>query len=408
MEDARMMRDDLRMMPEIMPDGDFHSDAIAALERSKREKIEKHEKRTAMPPFVKILSGLSGAVAAMAVFAIGLSALSGGLLMKNIQPAQTAGAANAEEYEMPNVFAGSEDLYVDISGAGFNGMLYSNAVSFDAEDVYETYFEAPAPEAARAIPITGGVTENDGQTALPDAANKSLYDNVTDFIIEEQNAMSENSYLALVTEDAAELVGRINSISTVNPGINVNSSNVWDNGAYITADMSLTVEGGQYAFLLATVSGIAQVTDRSESAYSLAVDLTDAANSLAAKENEYSRLLSYSDKAGDITSLISLYDRVGSVINDIDYWRGRLNSLNSAAANKHVQLSVTEKREETLPSLGERITGGFAGSIKTVASVSETVLIASAGLLAPALIIAALIGIALIPFAVWRRRRRHE
>jgi len=189
-------------------------------------------------------------------------------------------------------------------------------------------------------------------------------------------------------------------------------SNIVDNGnnrRSARIDMSVKSEDFDHvAAILAGMYGVDWI-DETREALSGVEDMDYLAANLAAKENEYERLLALFGDAETLGDILIVQKRISTVIGEIESCKGLINYWDAAAKSGSVTIRLTEKPldEGGITAEKEKFTAAdsFMASLRATGYVGESILIGMAGAALPLLIIAGLTAIVLV---IVVRRKKNE
>lgn len=164
----------------------------------------------------------------------------------------------------------------------------------------------------------------------------------------------------------------------------------------------------------AKVSDNANVVSSSESVDDVTLQYVDTESHVKALETEQERLLSLLEKADNLKDILTLEERLTSVRYQLERYASQLRTLQNQVSYATIRLNVTEVKEYTPvvteePTAWERISQGFANSLKNIGQGLTEFFIWLAVNSPYLLIWAALAGIVLIIVVKrkgWRIRRR--
>lgn len=169
--------------------------------------------------------------------------------------------------------------------------------------------------------------------------------------------------LAAVESKVTELGGYIESLDAYN-GSMYNSYRSTRN-----ANLTIRIPKDKLDDFLNTVSGIGNVTSRSENVQDVTLTYVDLQSHRAALQTEQERLLQLLEQAENIEDIISIEQRLSDVRYQLESMESQLRSYDNQVDYSTVYLYINEVEvytpveEETV---WERISAGFADSLKNI------------------------------------------
>jgi hypothetical protein len=218
--------------------------------------------------------------------------------------------------------------------------------------------------------------------------------------------MAETRYLSVETVDTNRLMQDIRSL---NYHISDSGTYVINNQTYGNITVNVPKDEQAMEAVTHVITNNGRITNAHESAYSLALEIADTQSRLNARRIEHERLTGYTHVTTDIKSLITLQDRVESLINEVDYQERYLRQLLNSSEATSLYLSISEITADTpAESLRERISGGFTGSLENIGYAAENILLFATAMLLPAVLIAIVCAVVWICYSLIKRNRRRK
>lgn len=201
----------------------------------------------------------------------------------------------------------------------------------------------------------------------------------------------------------AEMGGYVESMDTYN------GSRYSGSAGSRHSDMTVRIPQARLREFLTAVSEVSNVVRRSESVNDVTLSYVDMESRRDVLRTEQSRLLEFLDRAETIEEIITLEERLSNVRYQLESMESQLRTLDNKVDYATVRLSVSEVRELTPveePTLGERISEGFMGSLRNIRDgLTELFVWFIIG--SPYLLIWGLLAGAVL-LVIWLQRRRHR
>ncbi len=172
-----------------------------------------------------------------------------------------------------------------------------------------------------------------------------------------------------------ELYGRINAAggyiqsSTENAG-GYGSKYAYLRSAYITA----RIPADRLDFFVSGVEDICNVVSRRENTQDVTLTYYDTESHMRALQSEYDTLVGILEKCTKLEDVISVQRRITDVLYQIESYKTTLNNYDNLVAYSTVTFNISEVKEPTVvkeQTLGERISTGFAATMRDMREWSE-------------------------------------
>ena len=280
-----------------------------------------------------------------------------------------------------------------------NGMgSYSDVAT---EEYSAEYEEAPMEDAAmeEAAPQEAGGT--DGGQALENtvASNRKLIRRVN-LNVETQDFDGLTQFIE----------GKVNSLGGYMEESNVYGSS-YDYNAYRTAQYTVRVPVDKLDELVGAVGEQGNIVRKNESATDVTLSYVDTKSRKEANEVEYERLMALLEKAEDIDTIVALESRMTTVRYEIQSLESQLRTYDNLVDFATIEISVSEvvvytPTEPEKKSDWQRMTEGFANSIKNIVHDCKEFVIDFVSALPYLMIWAVIIWIAVIIIRKIRKRNK--
>ena len=164
-----------------------------------------------------------------------------------------------------------------------------------------------------------------------------------------------------------------------------------------TGYITKTIPAAQFDMAMVTFSALGEVDSEGRSQYAVAYDMADLSARLAAKEDEYNRLMVMLEKTTNTTDMLAVDDRLQTVINEMESYRGLLAGHTSGVANSVFTIHLTEKPVTQIQpidgsSFGTNLANTFAVSLNGTIGFLQNTLVTFSGLLLPLLLLGLIVG----------------
>ncbi|MCI9437158.1 MAG: DUF4349 domain-containing protein [Lachnospiraceae bacterium] len=214
----------------------------------------------------------------------------------------------------------------------------------------------------------GGMTEESGELAEVTTENgdpgvqdgRKLIETVR---LEVETKEFKETMAALETQ-AEELGGYIESMDTYN------GSSYSEYGHNRNASLTIRIPSGKLDGFLQTVARAGSIVRRNDTVEDVTLSYVDMESRRDTLRTEQSRLLEFLDKAETIEEIITIEQRLSEVRYQLESMESRLRTMDNLIDYSTVYIEVSEVHELTpveTPTAWERITGGFAESLESIA-----------------------------------------
>ncbi len=175
-----------------------------------------------------------------------------------------------------------------------------------------------------------------------------------------------------------------------------------------TGSLTLRIPSARLDEFLGFAGGLARVTYQSQSATDLTTQYSDTAMRLQTQQAKLERLQAMMAEATDMSDLIDIESAIADTQYMIDMYQSQLNGIDSQVDLSQVELTLREESvasvaKTTEISLGDRISSGFAASMKWLGRFFQNMLVFVV-MASPVLIGLAALG--LIAWLIVRSKRR--
>lgn len=161
-----------------------------------------------------------------------------------------------------------------------------------------------------------------------------------------------------------DLGGYIESMDTYN------GSTYSDYGSSRNASLTIRIPSEKLDGFLQTVAQAGNIVRRNDTVEDVTLSYVDMESRRDALRTEQSRLLEFLDKAETIEEIITIEERLSEVRYQLESMESRLRTMDNLIDYSTVYIDISEVRELTQvepPTAWERITGGFAESLESIA-----------------------------------------
>lgn len=277
---------------------------------------------------------------------------------------------------------------------------YTDSATTTEEYAVE-YEEAPMEDAAveESAPQEAGGT--DGGQALENtvASNRKLIRRVN-LNVETQDFDGLTQFIE----------NEVNSLGGYMEESNVYGSS-YDYNAYRTAQYTVRVPVDKLDALVGAVGQQGNIVRKSESATDVTLSYVDTKSRKEANEVEYERLMALLERAEDIDTIVALESRMTTVRYEIQSLESQLRTYDNLVDFATIEISVSEvavytPTEPEKKSDWQRMTEGFANSIKNIVHDCKEFVIDFVSALPYLMIWAVIIWIAVIIIRKIRKRNK--
>lgn len=353
-----------------LPD-DFHSELT--------EKLIKSGKKRNRSRFVKY-----SAIAACAVLVFMTGAYMKNLyyMASNESYTQSADAASANE-------GMSNDMLRSANGA--SPKLFADGAS---ADVYE------GAEA-------GGTGES-AANSYSDTMLSTVEQNITRKII-------KTGYISINVNSFDETSQLVKTYMEQNNGYVERSDQYADYDSQTntykgkSGNITVRIESTKFSDTMSYIETLGTVTNQSETVNDITNNYVDAQSRLEVKEQEKERLTELLDSAENIGDIISIESRLTEVISDIESYQAQLNSYDDVVDYSSINISITEKNDESIipakTDFVDKAAYNFKNSARTLFSGFEGIVLLVIKLWAP-LAVVLVVAIATVVFIKTKKNKK--
>lgn len=214
----------------------------------------------------------------------------------------------------------------------------------------------------------GGMTEESGELAEVTTENGDLGVQDGRKLIEtvrlEVETKEFKETMAALETQVEELGGYIESMDTYN------GSSYSEYGHNRNASLTIRIPSGKLDGFLQTVARAGSIVRRNDTVEDVTLSYVDMESRRDTLRTEQSRLLEFLDKAETIEEIITIEQRLSEVRYQLESMESRLRTMDNLIDYSTVYIDVSEVHELTpveTPTAWERITGGFAESLESIA-----------------------------------------
>lgn len=155
----------------------------------------------------------------------------------------------------------------------------------------------------------------------------------------------------------------------------IENSNTYNGSNYLSykprknSYLTIRIPQNNLDLFVDAVSGIANVTNKSNSVEDITLQYVDVESHKEALEVEYDRLLALLEKAENMEDILVIEERMTNVRYQLQSMESQLRTYDNKVNYSTVYLNITEVEELTpveKESVGERIVNGFTSSLSSV------------------------------------------
>ncbi|WP_105617041.1 DUF4349 domain-containing protein [Vallitalea okinawensis] len=176
---------------------------------------------------------------------------------------------------------------------------------------------------------------------------------------------------------------------------------------YRSAYYKVRIPKGKEDVFVERLGDIGVITNKREEAEDVTLEYYDMESRLHTKEVQQERLLAILDEADDLEAIIKLEKELAEVTYEIDSMTSQLKRWDNLIDYTTLYISLHEVQEVTEvvfnPSLGDKISKTFQGSIEALKSLAEGLLLLTVGAI-PFIIILGILAAFIIP--IWKKNRK--
>lgn len=227
-----------------------------------------------------------------------------------------------------------------------------------AQSYYDSGFGMSGTEYAEAEASTDTTVSEEGAASAATTDRKLIKTVNMDVETREYDKL-----LASVENKVSELGGYIESLDAYNGSIYNNYRSTRN------ANLTIRIPKDKLDDFLDTVSGIGNVTSRSENVQDVTLTYVDLQSHRDALQTEQERLLALLEQAENVEDIITIEQRLSDVRYQLESMESQLRSYDNQVDYSTVYLYINEVEvytpveEETV---WERISAGFADSLKNI------------------------------------------
>lgn len=255
----------------------------------------------------------------------------------------------------------------------------------------------------------GGMTEESGELAEATTENGDLGVQDGRKLIEtvrlEVETKEFKETMAALETQVEELGGYIESMDTYN------GSSYSEYGHNRNASLTIRIPSGKLDGFLQTVARAGSIVRRNDTVEDVTLSYVDMESRRDTLRTEQSRLLEFLDKAETIEEIITIEQRLSEVRYQLESMESRLRTMDNLIDYSTVYIDVSEVHELTpveTPTAWERITGGFAESLESIAHGGLELCICWFLVHIPYLVIWGILIAAAVILVKRRRRKKRE
>ena len=235
-----------------------------------------------------------------------------------------------------------------LAGCGGASKATSNAAVRE-----EAAAEAPAAMADSAAGTLKGASET-GSAAIPE--NRKWIITV---------------YMSAETEDldamTAALDERITALNGYVEDQNIYNGSAYASRRYRSANLTIRIPADQVDQFTQQIAGIANVISQEKNLEDITLTYVSTESRMKALQTEEARLLELMEQAETMADLLEIEARLTDVRYELESTTSRLRTYDNQVDYATIHLDISEVQEYTPvedPTLWERITGGFKGSLE--------------------------------------------
>ncbi len=231
-------------------------------------------------------------------------------------------------------------------------------------------------ETEEFVPGSPGMNQSDnsgaGQVQESDAASQTSDRKLIRTVNMSVETREFDSVMDTLERRIVELGGYMESLETYNGSA---YSNYRSNRS---ASMTARIPADQFNGFLGEVSGISNVTRRSENVQDVTLDYVDLDSHKKTLQAEHDRLLELIEQAGSIEDIITIEQRLSNVRYQIESMEAQLRTYDNKVEFSTLYLDVSEVQELTPvqeETLWERISGGFMEDLQRIGNGGMEILV---------------------------------
>ncbi len=231
-------------------------------------------------------------------------------------------------------------------------------------------------ETEEFVPGSPGMNQSDnsgaGQVQESDAASQTSDRKLIRTVNMSVETREFDSVMDTLERRIVELGGYMESLETYNGSA---YSNYRSNRS---ASMTARIPADQFNGFLGEVSGISNVTRRSENVQDVTLDYVDLDSHKKTLQAEHDRLLELIEQAESIEDIITIEQRLSNVRYQIESMEAQLRTYDNKVEFSTLYLDVSEVQELTPvqeETLWERISGGFMEDLQRIGNGGLEILV---------------------------------
>ena len=252
-------------------------------------------------------------------------------------------------------------LLLSLTGCGGSSKNYSSAPAVRQEAA-----EAPMAEAMASDSAAGLTSANSsGSTALPENRKR--------IITVDMNAETEDldALQAALDETIRSLDGYVEDQSIYN-------GSQYATRRYRHANLTVRVPAEKVNQFTSSIAGLANVTSTNLRREDVTLTYVATESRVKALETEQARLLELMEQAETMADLLEIEARLTDVRYELERYASQLRTYDNQINYATIYLSIEEVQEFTPvedPTLWERITTSFSGSLKGLGNSLQNLLV---------------------------------
>ena len=176
-----------------------------------------------------------------------------------------------------------------------------------------------------------------------------------------------------------------------------------------SGNITVRIESTKFSDTMSYIETLGTVTNQSETVNDITNNYVDAQSRLEVKEQEKERLTELLDSAENIGDIISIESRLTEVISDIESYQAQLNSYDDVVDYSSINISITEKNDESIipakTDFVDKAAYNFKNSARTLFSGFEGIVLLVIKLWAP-LAVVLVVAVATVVFIKTKKNKK--
>lgn len=176
-----------------------------------------------------------------------------------------------------------------------------------------------------------------------------------------------------------------------------------------SGNITVRIESTKFSDTMSYIETLGTVTSQSETVNDITNNYVDAQSRLEVKEQEKERLTELLDSAENIGDIISIESRLTEVISDIESYQAQLNSYDDVVDYSSINISITEKNDESIipakTDFVDKAAYNFKNSARTLFSGFEGIVLLVIKLWAP-LAVVLVVAVATVVFIKTKKNKK--